>query len=56
MLNTCLFSFNSTITGCVAISAFAWLVCIPVGIASSAVGSKVCVVLSLQELENINQL
>ena len=54
MLNTCLFSFNSKITGCVSISVFAWLVCVPVGITSSAVELKICVVLSLQELENIN--
>ena len=56
MLNTCLFSFNSIITGCVSVSTFAWLVCVPVGITSSGVGLKICVVLSLQELENINQL
>ena len=28
----------STVTGCVSISAFATLVCVPVGITSSAVG------------------
>ena len=33
-----------TVTGCVSISAFASLVCIPVGITSSAVGIKICVV------------
>ena len=32
----------STITGCVLISAFASLVCIPVGITSSTVGIKIC--------------
>ena len=34
----------STATGCVSISAFASLVAIPVGITSSAVGIKVCVI------------
>ena len=29
-------------TGCVSISAFASLVCVPVGITSSAVGLKIC--------------
>ena len=33
-----------TITGCVSISAFASLVCAPVGITSSAVGSKICAI------------
>ena len=31
----------STVTGCVSISAFASLVCVPVGITSSAVGIKI---------------
>ena len=31
----------STITSCVSISAFASLVCVPVGITSSAVGIKI---------------
>ena len=31
----------STVTGCVSISAFASLVCIPVGITSSALGIKI---------------
>ena len=34
----------STVTGCVSISAFASLVGIPVGITSSAVGLKICVI------------
>ena len=32
----------STVTGCVSISTFASLVCVPVGIMSSAVGIKIC--------------
>ena len=32
----------STVTGCVSISAFALLVCVPVGITSSAVGINIC--------------
>ena len=35
---------GSTITGCVSISAFASLVGIPIGITSSAIGLKICVV------------
>ena len=34
---------GSTITGCVSISAFASLVGIPIGIASSTIGLKICV-------------
>ena len=34
----------STITGCVSISAFASLVCVPVGITSSAVGINICAI------------
>ena len=34
----------STVTGCVSISAFASLVCVPVCITSSAVGIKACAV------------
>ena len=34
----------STITGCVSISAFASLVCVRVGITSSAVGIKICAI------------
>ena len=36
--------FASTITGCVSISAFASLVGIPIGIASSTIGLKICVI------------
>ena len=32
----------STLTGCISISAFASLVCVPVGITSSAVGLQIC--------------
>ena len=35
---------GSTITGCVSISAFASLVGIPIGIASSAVELKICII------------
>ena len=34
----------STITGCVSISAFASLVGIPIGITSSAIGLKICII------------
>ena len=34
----------STVTGCVSISAFASLVCIPVGITSLAVGINICAI------------
>ena len=34
----------SIVTGCVSISAFASLVCVSVGIASSAVGIKICAI------------
>ena len=34
----------STITGCVSISAFASLVGIPIGIASSTIGLNICVI------------
>ena len=33
-----------TITGCVSISAFASLVCVPIGITSSAIGLKICAI------------
>ena len=33
---------DSTITGCVSISAFSSLVCVHFGIASSAIGIKIC--------------
>ena len=34
----------STITGCISISAFTFLIGIPIGIASSAIGLKICVI------------
>ena len=34
----------STVTGCVSISAFASLACVPVGITSPAVGIKICAI------------
>ena len=34
----------STITGCVSISAFASLVCVPADITSSAVGTNICAI------------
>ena len=34
----------STNTGCVSISTFGSLVCIPIGIMSSAIGLKICVI------------
>ena len=34
----------STVTGCVSVSAFASLVCVPVGISSFAVGIKMCTI------------
>ena len=34
----------STVTGYISISAFASLVCVPVGITSSAVGLKICAI------------
>ena len=37
-----LFILSSTVTGCVSIYAFASLVSVPVGIASSATGIKIC--------------
>ena len=33
------------ITACISISAFAWLVCVSVGITSSAVGPKICAII-----------
>ena len=33
-----------TITDCVSISAFPWLVCVSVGITSSAMGIKICAI------------
>ena len=34
----------STVTGCVSVSTFASLACVPVGITSSAVGMKICAI------------
>ena len=34
----------STVAGCVSIPAFALLVCVPVGITSSAIGIRICAV------------
>ena len=39
-----LLHLSSTVTGCVSISAFASLVCVPVGIASSAISIKTCTI------------
>ena len=36
----------SIITGCISISAFASLVCVPVVITSSAVGVKICSIIA----------
>ena len=36
---------GSTITGCISVSAFAFLVDIPIGIASSAIGLKMCAII-----------
>ena len=54
-----LFILVSTVTGCVSISAFASLVCVPVGITSSAVGIKNCAIWTIkkpQELKSVSQL
>ena len=43
-----------TATGCVSISAFASLVCSPVGITSSAVGLKTCgITVEIEKYESI---
>ena len=34
----------STIASCISISAFALLVCVPIGITSSAVGINICAI------------
>ena len=34
----------STVTGCVSISAYASLVCVPIGITSSVVGTNICAI------------
>ena len=36
---------GSTINGCISVSAFAFLVDIPIGIASSAIGLKMCAII-----------
>ena len=36
----------STVTGCVSISAFASLVCVPVSITSSVVGLNICAIIA----------
>ena len=43
----------STITGCISISAFAFLVGITIGIASSAIVLNICVI--AEELKSISQ-
>ena len=35
---------SSTVTSCVSVSAFALLVCVPVGVTNSAVGIKICAI------------
>ena len=39
-----LITLSSTITGCVSISAFASLACVPAGITSPAVGRSICAI------------
>ena len=39
-----LFILASTVTVCISISAFPALVCVPVGITSSAIGLKICAI------------
>ena len=47
---------GSTITGCVSISAFASLVGIPIGIASSTIGLKICVITAgIKKYKSINK-
>ena len=43
----------STATGCISISAFASLICIHIGITSSAIGLKICAVTAA--IKNISQ-
>ena len=43
----------STVTGCISISTFASLLCIPIGITSSAIKLKICT--KLQKLKSISQ-
>ena len=44
---------GSTVTGCISISAFASLVGVPIGIASSAIGLKICAITAA--IKNISQ-
>ena len=45
----------STVTGCASISAFASLVDIPIGIASSAIGLKMCVITArIKKYKSVN--
>ena len=39
-----LFILVSRVTGCVTISAFAFLICVLMGITSSTIGLKICVI------------
>ena len=39
-----MFILTSTFTGCVSISAFTWLVWVPAGVTSFAIGLKICVI------------
>ena len=44
------------ITGCISISAFASLIGIPIGIASSTIGSKMCVITAgIKKYKSINK-
>ena len=45
----------STITGYISISAFVSLIGIPIGITSSAIGSKICAITAWNELKSISQ-
>ena len=53
MLKTCLF-YLPKITGCVSISVFSSLVCVPLEITSSAVGKKICAI--ADELNSVSEL
>ena len=47
---------TSTVTGCVSISAFASLVGIPIGITSSSIGLKICVIIArIKKYKSINK-
>ena len=46
----------ATVTGCVSISVFASLIGIPIGIASSTIGSKMCVITEgIKKCKSINK-